>query len=590
MYLPGAWEREFEQYKKDELKYNENLYDNISLSQYKVIQEYFRWMSKNRVRELTKDTSLEVLPEKAVELASRFGNVDDWEYDGCVDTGYFGGGECELGHALRYEHYAYSASTGQTIIFGVKCVSDFFGIEPKKLRSINKVQAEILEEVKLIIFILETGKYKEYIGRYYKDLLDVVKALKPNVNKYFGADWNEQMAEFISVGLPLTPSMIDRFNWVKQRYYKRAIKLLKIKDLFNDGVILDALDRIGFEPDTYAAKSVLSWMRDEKEAIRNKLDTDNKRKVIVILGSKTEDLYRDFMNRGKDLKIYIRNAESGNLTPDIREKITKLDSAINGRYDTDSEYFITNAKDINNAIDWATNGGFKEIESEVEVPEIHEVIRYIDENCPRPTSYWILRIALETIEKYRRYNIQLSTKQISMLHDAYYMIREMKHSGRDKDTKDTEDKNNYRDIANQRYLDNLYKIELIEKYAEDNKGDTKKLRRIKILGFASRVIDTVRTNERLSEKQLIYIDEAFNEINKVINEGKENNIINNKENVVKEEADIEELDIGEPIREPKIDASRIQSGKGNMIIRVPTTSEMSGMLGQGVLEECVDNE
>ena len=84
LYLSRAWENEFEDYKKNELKNNANLYDTITIMQFEAIKEYFRWRSKKRLKEITKNTRLERLPEKAALFASRFGDADDWEYDGCV--------------------------------------------------------------------------------------------------------------------------------------------------------------------------------------------------------------------------------------------------------------------------------------------------------------------------------------------------------------------------------------------------------------------------------------------------------------------------------------------------------------------------
>ena len=564
LYLPRAWENEFEDYKKNELKNNANLYDTITIMQFEAIKEYFRWRSKKRLKEITKNTRLERLPEKAALFASRYGDADDWEYDGCVDTGYFGGGMCDLGHTLRYEHYAYSNSTGRTIIFGSKCVSDFFGLEPKKIRDINKVQAEVLEEVKLIIFILETGKHKEYINKFYKDLLEIVKALKPNVNKYFGADWNEQMADFLSVGLPLTPSMISRINWVKNRYYTSAVRVIKVKSLFDDEVILNALDNLGSDPYTYAGRMVLHMLESEESAIKYKLDTDKKRKLMVIIGLKAEDIYRKFTaDRDSNLKLAISNAYSNNLSLTDRSKVDRLDLVINGGYAGNriteyGEVIVNNAKEIADAIDWANNGGLEGFRENN--PELDDMMDYIIDNYPENSSNWTIKTAFNIINSYKSRPFKLTVKQSDTVSTAYYLIRHAQLN-RDKDGV-TAVYSEYK----KRYSDNLHKIELIEDYADKN-DKTK----IKNLDFTLKIIGTVKSSKRLSEKQLKYIDESFGLI---------------KNEISKNEKEVDVKGENKVVEEPKIKDSDIKEIKnGNIGIRVPTITEMSGILGQGLLKE-----
>lgn len=227
MYIPNDWYTEFEEYKKNEFYGNEGLYDNFTEEQFETIKDYFRWRSRLRFRELVSNTSLAVKHKKAQELANIIGNVTDWVYDGCVDTGVFGGGYCELGHALRYEHYAFSPSTGRQLIFGSSCASDFFGIEKEKLRKINSVQDETLDEVKFIAFIQNTGKQPEYFKKFYGDLMAVINILRDEMNEAFGKEWNEQMAAFLKVGLPWTKSMVKRYEYVHEYKYKAKLRELK---------------------------------------------------------------------------------------------------------------------------------------------------------------------------------------------------------------------------------------------------------------------------------------------------------------------------------------------------------------------------
>ena len=112
----------------------------------------------------------------------------------------------------------------------------------------------------------------------------------------------------------------------------------------------------------------------------------------------------------------------------------------------------------------------------------------------------------------------------------------------------------------------MHKIELIEDYADKN-DKTK----IKNLDFTLKIIGTVKSSKRLSEKQLKYIDESFGLI---------------KNEISKNEKEVDVKGENKVVEEPKIKDSDIKEIKnGNIGIRVPTITEMSGILGQGLLKE-----
>ena len=232
MRLSDGWIIEFEDYKRAEMAGNSNVYTSFNSSEISAIHNYFRWMTKKRFKNLCKNTSLIAKPKKAETLSNIMENATDWVYDGCVDQGRVGASHCELGHALRYEHYAYSPSLNKHIKFGVTCASDFFGIEPDKLRKINSIQAETLEEIKEIVFIRNTGKQTEYIKRYYNDFFNMLKILGNDAISIIGENWLNQIQAFLKLNLPLTKSMINRLEYVRINYYKPKIKEIEgLKEL-----------------------------------------------------------------------------------------------------------------------------------------------------------------------------------------------------------------------------------------------------------------------------------------------------------------------------------------------------------------------
>lgn len=213
------WIREYLEFKEARFKGNTGIYECMNFNQRDAVKKYFRWASKKLFYKLCKNTALKVNPDKTKTLSNIMGSVQDWIYDGCEDTGYRGGGRCALGHLLRYKHFAVSPSTGALLTFGVNCASDFFIIEADRLRMLVRVQTVILEEIKKILFIGITGKHAEYRKRFYGDLIEVAETMEVHQQSAFGKDWDYFMADFIKCSLPLTDSMIKRYDRVKRQYY-----------------------------------------------------------------------------------------------------------------------------------------------------------------------------------------------------------------------------------------------------------------------------------------------------------------------------------------------------------------------------------
>ena len=123
------------------------LYGILSKSQVSLLKSYYKWYSKrvfageNGSLHLDTIKNIQYHEWKKKELANIRGD-EDWGYEGCIDTGEYPGAYCEMGHPLRYVHYARGSESGKIVSFGNKCVSDFFEVDATVMRAIRKAQTE----------------------------------------------------------------------------------------------------------------------------------------------------------------------------------------------------------------------------------------------------------------------------------------------------------------------------------------------------------------------------------------------------------------------------------------------------------------
>lgn len=81
----------------------------------------------------------------------------EWIYNGCYDTGRMGNGKCTNGHSLRYAHTAVDVKTGEKIVFGIKCIHEFFNITDEKQKEIEKAFNEANKIIKSIYEMVNSG-------------------------------------------------------------------------------------------------------------------------------------------------------------------------------------------------------------------------------------------------------------------------------------------------------------------------------------------------------------------------------------------------------------------------------------------------
>lgn len=123
------------------------LYGMLSDAQVDLLKKYYKWYSKRVFRDENGSLNLDTIVSKQYnewkkrELSNIRGE-EEWVYEGCIDTGEFPGAYCEMGHALRYVHYARGVESGRVVSFGSKCVGDFFEVDATTMSAIRKAQKD----------------------------------------------------------------------------------------------------------------------------------------------------------------------------------------------------------------------------------------------------------------------------------------------------------------------------------------------------------------------------------------------------------------------------------------------------------------
>lgn len=175
-------------YEKEESTVSK-LYSHLTPEQIKTLQMYYLWYSQNIFNAAQKDPTLNMKSDRArarkqAELGQLRNEGGLWHYAGFIDTGYDGGGYCTLGHKLRYMHLAWDVTvsdietafwgndytnkleeildSNNVIIFGIKCITDFFEVDQECMSNLLRAQRESMKEMDMMCQVYETNKFDEY--------------------------------------------------------------------------------------------------------------------------------------------------------------------------------------------------------------------------------------------------------------------------------------------------------------------------------------------------------------------------------------------------------------------------------------------
>lgn len=205
-----------------------------------LLKAYYVWLTVSIYKGMTHDLKLRVAPGKLEKLAELRGE-DDWQFAGVWDTGFMGGGKCELGHTLRYEYYAVPSTNDigddtNRIVFGEHCASDFFNIPEEQMKKLVEVRKIMSDEVEYFVDVFTNGDtnaewHKVEMSR------GVVEHINDEVgNEIYGDELFKFIKDFIKEDIPFPESMIKRAKQEAMAY--------------ND-VCLEELQKNGYKPCMY---------------------------------------------------------------------------------------------------------------------------------------------------------------------------------------------------------------------------------------------------------------------------------------------------------------------------------------------------
>ena len=178
----------------------ESFYKNLTEEQVNLLQQF------SKVRTL-KNSKLSILEAH---------NGIKWYYNGCYDTGFFGGGRCSNGHKLRYVYEAIN-DDGDTIQFGEKCIKEFFKVSEYIIKDLKNGLVETSKLIKEVVRMVDENQNN---SKKYKEIFSKIEQSKMN------PDYLEITKKLLSVDLPIP-------YWIEKEI-KNLYKAVQFKESLTD--------------------------------------------------------------------------------------------------------------------------------------------------------------------------------------------------------------------------------------------------------------------------------------------------------------------------------------------------------------------
>lgn len=203
------------------------LYKYLSEEQITVLKRYYLWYSQRIFTDAQKDPTLGMKSQTALKKKADLSNLRNtgglWHYAGFVDMGYRGAGHCTLGHPLRFMHLAWDVTvsdietaffgenydsnfedainSNNCIVFGIKCIADFFEVDKSCVLLLQKSQRESLKDMALM--------YEHYANGVVAKVCDTFGLLDDLMQKVKSTDSKRGMLQQDYV--PIVPFSLTSF-------------------------------------------------------------------------------------------------------------------------------------------------------------------------------------------------------------------------------------------------------------------------------------------------------------------------------------------------------------------------------------------
>lgn len=233
-------------------------------------------------------------------------NSGEWIYNGCYDTGRMGNGKCTNGHSLRYAHIAVNVKTGKKIVFGIKCVHEFFNMTDEKQKEIEKSFNEANKMIKTIYEMVNSGN-TNYIEKAEEIELIEKHSTSSNIQNI------KEIKMLINAKLPIpwfmTTSLDNRYKIISNQV--KAKEFLENNTELNAAVTLYELIRDSINELQFA------WELSTMASIKNDLYDHGK------LTDKQIELFIKLVNKDYVIKDY----------SDVRNKLETIMKVKTSKYD-----------------------------------------------------------------------------------------------------------------------------------------------------------------------------------------------------------------------------------------------------------------
>jgi hypothetical protein len=239
-----------------------DVFSALTKKQKKAITQYYTWYTVDVYKGLAKNVRMDIAPGKAEKLARLRGETK-WVYGGVINS-YLEdryNARCELGHPLKYEHYALPEALSKqiekeatnleiwslrneggsqaliekgAIVFGEDCAGDFFNISPEDMKKLIKTRKTMTEEVDILSEVISNNLIDEYKNKC-SMLYDIIQRLgsTENVVKIFGVKVGYTLLNFMRANVPFTKSLVILAG-SKIREDKKLFFNMITNDKFND--------------------------------------------------------------------------------------------------------------------------------------------------------------------------------------------------------------------------------------------------------------------------------------------------------------------------------------------------------------------